>query len=252
VAGPDRGRARSSHGRAAAPLTWRQRGPVRIPVRMDADTAQRAVGAPGVPPVAHVTSGPRSCRTPCSLRYKVMLHTNVLAGASARRSTATGLVVDRPALGTEPAVALLLGLVAVGRALRGQSDGLTALRSMLAERKLASRHLVALLVVALRGPLTVGDLAKSLGVARTTASLLVADLATAGVVERHPDSADRRRTVVSIAADHRADVARVLRDRLEPLRRTVARLGPEAITTVVNGLGVLADELGARPGSPPS
>jgi DNA-binding MarR family transcriptional regulator len=147
----------------------------------------------------------------------------------------------------EPAVAVLLGLVAVARGMRRRSGGLAGLRSALARPELAGRHLLALLHIALRHELTVGELARALGVARTTASLLVTELAGARVVTRSDDPGDRRRTVVSVAPDHRTDVSKAVEDRLAPLRRAVRRLGPEATASLLHALAVLTEELAAGP-----
>lgn len=157
---------------------------------------------------------------------------------------------EAPAPEEDLAVAVLLGLVEAIRALRTHPVGQPTLRTTLTDHQLAGRHVVALLHVALRGPLTVTDLADGLGVARTTASLLVAELADAGLVDRSPDQRDRRRTVVTVAAGHRSDVDRVVAARLQPLRRTIDRLGADTMTTVATALAVLADELRRPPCTP--
>ena len=111
---------------------------------------------------------------------------------------------------------------------------------------LAQRHLAALAIVAVEGPLTVSELARRAGLARTTASLLVTQLADAGLVERHEDAADRRRTVVSIAPEHRAESAAVLESKVAPLRRALARMGEEQAAALLEGLEILTEELEAE------
>src|SRR6202035_2327954 len=66
---------------------------------------------------------------------------------------------------------------------------------------LGPRHVAAL--QQLRGaPLTVSELAARLGLTLPTVSGVVADLDRAGFVERHPDPADRRRTIVAVMPAH--------------------------------------------------
>jgi DNA-binding MarR family transcriptional regulator len=73
--------------------------------------------------------------------------------------------------------------------------------------QLAPRHLSLLAYLVFDGPLGVKELAARLEVAPATVSLMVADLSRQGVLERREDEADRRRTIVSIAAEHQQAVA---------------------------------------------
>jgi DNA-binding MarR family transcriptional regulator len=95
-----------------------------------------------------------------------------------------------------------------------------ALRSL----DLAPRHLSLLAYLLFDGPLSVNELAERLEVAPTTVSLMVGEMSRKGVVERREDDADRRRTIVSIAAASHAAVeawlargAQAWRKALEPL-----------------------------------
>lgn len=90
--------------------------------------------------------------------------------------------------------------------------------------QLAPRHLSLLAYLVFDGPLGVKELAARLEVAPATVSLMVADLSRQGVLERHEDDADRRRTIVSIAPAHEQSVTdwlaaggRAWRVALEPL-----------------------------------
>ncbi|KDN81149.1 MarR family winged helix-turn-helix transcriptional regulator [Kitasatospora cheerisanensis] len=76
-----------------------------------------------------------------------------------------------------------------------------AVPEALAGFQLAPRHLSLLSYLVYDGPMPVGTLAARLEVAHTTASLMVGDLTRQGVLERRPDPADRRRTIVSLTAD---------------------------------------------------
>lgn len=71
---------------------------------------------------------------------------------------------------------------------------------------LAPRHLSLLAYLLFDGPLSINELAAMLEVAPTTVSLMVGDLSRKGVVERREDDADRRRTLVSIAAGNQEAV----------------------------------------------
>jgi DNA-binding MarR family transcriptional regulator len=113
---------------------------------------------------------------------------------------------------------------------------------------LAPRHLAAFAVVALAGPLTVSDLAARAGLALSTASLLVTQLADAGLVERREDEGDRRRTVVSVAPAYRAESEAVLEEKLAPLREAVLRMGPVRAKATLEGLAILAEVVSPRDG----
>jgi DNA-binding MarR family transcriptional regulator len=108
---------------------------------------------------------------------------------------------------------------------------------------LARRHLGALAVIALEGPLTVSELAAHQRLAVSTASLLVTQLADAGLVERLADPADRRRALVAVAPEHRAESRAILASRLAPLRRALRRMGPERAAALHEGLAVVAEEI---------
>ncbi|OLT19489.1 MarR family transcriptional regulator [Pseudonocardia sp. CNS-139] len=72
---------------------------------------------------------------------------------------------------------------------------------------LAPRHLSLLAYLLFDGPMPVNQLAARLEVAPTTVSLMVSDLARQGVLERHDDPDDRRRTIVAITAEPRTRAA---------------------------------------------
>ncbi len=136
----------------------------------------------------------------------------------------------------------LLGLLM--RRLRGR-DIPEALREAFRRDALGPRHMPVLFVLARRGPLSVGELATRLGLATPTVSLLVNDLSRAGLVERQEDERDRRRTLVSVPAPHRRLLTRLADQRLGLMRRTLARLEPDARAHFAEGLRILAEEAGA-------
>lgn len=140
---------------------------------------------------------------------------------------------DPSGLSVDAAIRALLLLMPrlVGRAKR------LPIPAELESYDLAPRHLSLLAYLLFDGPMTVNDLAVRLEVAPTTVSLMVGELSRKGVLERKEDEADRRRRIISVAADRRPAIeswlargATAWRDALEPLtaheRRTfVATLG---------------------------
>lgn len=148
----------------------------------------------------------------------------------------------------DPAVgALCAALFGVVRGLRRVGDGEARPRDLLERHGLAPRHVVALAYLALGGPMSVSLLAQRLGVARTTASLLVAELAAAGLVDRREDSHDHRRTIATVSPTNRSEVREMVEVRLVPIRRAVAKLGSERVAELTASLAVLAEELAHRP-----
>jgi len=114
---------------------------------------------------------------------------------------------------------------------------------------LAPRHLGAFAVISMEGPISISELAAREGFALSTTSLLVTQLAEVGLVERHEDDQDRRRTVVSIAPKSRRVSEAVLEAKLAPLRRAVARMGPQRARALVEGLEMVAKEVTAGNGA---
>ncbi|ACZ86477.1 MarR family winged helix-turn-helix transcriptional regulator [Streptosporangium roseum] len=142
-------------------------------------------------------------------------------------STGEGLTVDE---GIRTLLMLMPRLV--GRAKR------IPIPEPLQSLDLAPRHLSLLAYLLFDGPLSVNELAGRLEVAPTTVSLMVGELSRKGVVDRHEDDADRRRTIVSIAEANRASVdawlargARAWRKALEPLTHEQREMFVETLRT---------------------
>ena len=89
---------------------------------------------------------------------------------------------------------------------------------------LAPRHIAVMAYLLCDGPLTVNELAGRLEVAPTTASLMVGDLSRQGVLDRAEDPADRRRTIVTIAENHRPAVKAWLSGSANAWRKALAPL----------------------------
>ncbi|MBV9293491.1 MAG: MarR family transcriptional regulator [Frankiales bacterium] len=107
----------------------------------------------------------------------------------------------------------------------------------------APRHIGALVLLGLGGPLSMSELADRLSVSLATTSQLVTELADWGLVERSTDAVDRRRTFVTIAPAHAATIQALLQSRLQPLQRAMRRLEPDEQQAFIRGLTVLAAEL---------
>ncbi|GLY03006.1 MarR family winged helix-turn-helix transcriptional regulator [Actinoplanes sp. NBRC 101535] len=101
---------------------------------------------------------------------------------------------------------------------------------------LAPRHLTLLSLLALDGPQTVSLLAERLGVAPTTVSLLVGDLARKGVLVRRADGADRRRRIVEIAPNSRAAISEWLSPGARAWRVALGPLSPAERRVLVDTL----------------
>ena len=104
------------------------------------------------------------------------------------------------------------------------------------------RHVAAL--EQLRGgPLTVGELASRLGVTMPTVSGVLADLDRAGLVERHADPADRRRTIVQFAPGQVDLIGQWLDGAASPLARVLDQLSPSEQQAFLKAMSLLETEL---------
>jgi DNA-binding MarR family transcriptional regulator len=107
---------------------------------------------------------------------------------------------------------------------------------------LGPRHIAAL--QHLHGsPLTVGTLAAALGLTLPTVSGVLADLDRAGLIERHPDKADRRRTIVAISDARRPLIEQWLDGAAAPLARVLDRLAPAERAAFLKAMDMLEAEL---------
>jgi DNA-binding MarR family transcriptional regulator len=109
---------------------------------------------------------------------------------------------------------------------------------------LGPRHIAAL--EQLRGePLSVGALAARLGLNLSTVSGVLAALDRAGFVERAPDEADRRRTIVRIRPEARPVVLDWLDGAAAPLARVLDRLGADERAAFLKAMDMLEAEFRA-------
>jgi DNA-binding MarR family transcriptional regulator len=101
-------------------------------------------------------------------------------------------------------------------------------------------------MLSLEGDLTVGELAERVGLAPATTSMLANELNRAGLLERREDDRDRRRTILSVPAEHRAVIEGHARRRIAPLQRALDRLGGRGSEQLLEALSILAEELDAE------
>lgn len=115
-----------------------------------------------------------------------------------------------------------------------------AFREAFEQNGLGPRHMPVMIAVALAEGSSVSEIAKRIGLSVATTSLLVGELSRAGLLERAEDPRDRRRTLVSLHTDHRAVMRRFIRKIVEPLRRTLDSLAPDARAGFLEGWRLLA------------
>jgi DNA-binding MarR family transcriptional regulator len=115
-------------------------------------------------------------------------------------------------------------------------------RTAPAPAALSPRHVAALEQIR-GGPLTVGELASRLDLTLPTVSGVLADLDRAGLVERRPDPADRRRTIVQIVPDQATLIGHWLDGAAKPLARVLDKLTPGEQEAFLKAMDLLETEL---------
>jgi DNA-binding MarR family transcriptional regulator len=91
-----------------------------------------------------------------------------------------------------------------------------------------------------RGAVSLSWLATHLGLPKSTASVLVKDLARRGFVVRTRDDEDERRLAITLTEAGRARLAADTVLRPEPLARALAKLSPAVRRALLTGLDQLA------------
>ena len=107
---------------------------------------------------------------------------------------------------------------------------------------LSPRHIAALEQL-LGRPLTVGELASRLGLTLPTVSGVLADLDRAGFIERHPDPADRRRTIVQVIPAQATLIGQWLDGAAKPIARVLDQLSPTEQQAFLKAMDLLDTEL---------
>ena len=114
---------------------------------------------------------------------------------------------------------------------------------------LGPRHVAALQQLR-GGPVTVGELASLLGLTLPTVSGVLADLDRAGFIDRQPDPADRRRTLVRVLPTQAAVVEQWLDGAASPLARVLDKLAPSERSAFLKAMSMLEEELAADDARP--
>ncbi|MQY27460.1 MarR family winged helix-turn-helix transcriptional regulator [Nocardia aurantia] len=94
----------------------------------------------------------------------------------------------------------------------------------LRDMELTPRHLSLLSLLLFDGSMTVNELAGRLGVAPTTASLMIGDLSRKGILTRQENDADRRQKIIGIAEGHRGAIETWLAPGARAWHRVLAPL----------------------------
>jgi DNA-binding MarR family transcriptional regulator len=117
------------------------------------------------------------------------------------------------------------------------------------------RHIAALISLAIAGPATVSELAQRLDMSKAHASLVVGQLARAGLVERENDERDRRRIIVSLSDAAKPAVAEMRRRNGATVYAFLAELGEQDAERFISQLARLIAHLrddATADGSPPA
>jgi DNA-binding MarR family transcriptional regulator len=89
------------------------------------------------------------------------------------------------------------------------------------------RHIAMLISLAIEGPATVSELGQRLDMTPAHASLVVGELARAGLVERNHDERDRRLIIVSLSDAAKPAVAEMRKRHAAPLLGFLGELDEE-------------------------
>jgi DNA-binding MarR family transcriptional regulator len=113
--------------------------------------------------------------------------------------------------------------------------------------KLGDRHIGALVSLAVAGAATVSELAERMDMTVAHASLVVGELAAAGLVDRAHDERDRRRVIVSLSERAKPAVAQMRDRHAAPLLRFLAELDEAEANRFIDQLTTLVEHLREDP-----
>lgn len=108
------------------------------------------------------------------------------------------------------------------------------------------RHVATLVWLGIAGPATVSELARRIDMSTAHASLVVGELARAGLVERNHDEKDRRHIVVSLSEAAKPAVAEMRERHAAALARFLTGLGDDEARRFVSHLADLVACLNTR------
>ena len=109
------------------------------------------------------------------------------------------------------------------------------------------RHVGTLISLAVEGPATVSELARRLDMTPAHASLVVGELARAGLVERDHDARDRRLIIVSLSDAARSAVAEMRRRHAAPLLKFLGELDEDEADRFIDHLARLVEHVRSDP-----
>ena len=101
------------------------------------------------------------------------------------------------------------------------------------------RHIAMLISLAIEGPATVSELGQRLDMTSAHASLVVGELARAGLVERNHDERDRRLIIVSLSDAAKPAVAEMRERHAAPLLGFLGELEEDEADRFIEHLGRL-------------
>jgi DNA-binding MarR family transcriptional regulator len=105
---------------------------------------------------------------------------------------------------------------------------------------ITGRQLAVLMTIDDVVPLSQQDVASRLGVDRTTMVALIDELEDKGLVERRPDSADRRRNVVALTGAGHTTMAGAIAASDDAERRFLSKLSADEAASLRSALRVIA------------
>ena len=109
--------------------------------------------------------------------------------------------------------------------------------------QLGQRHVGMLIMLAIGGPLSVSELAQRSGMTVAHASLVVGELAKAGLVTREHDERDRRRILVSLSETAKPAVAEMRHRNAEPVIAFLRELDEAQAEEFIGTLSLLLTHL---------
>ncbi|MSQ22918.1 MAG: MarR family transcriptional regulator, partial [Dehalococcoidia bacterium] len=104
-------------------------------------------------------------------------------------------------------------------------------------------HIRTVLHLSQFGPMTIGELARGLGVSYSTATECVAGLEARGRVIKQRSTSDHRQVVVSVTSEAQEVASVVLSKRKGAVERVLKQLSPSERRTFIKGLTLLAKDL---------
>lgn len=109
--------------------------------------------------------------------------------------------------------------------------------------QLGQRHVGMLITLAISGPMNVSELARRTQMTVAHASLVVGELAKAGLVDRDHDPADRRRIIVSLSDRARPAVDEMRIRNAKPVMSFLSQLDESQAEAFISNLTLLLTHL---------